>query len=188
MLPLPEPQPASSRAGNAAYRRMVLSSIGAILMYACSGSNAGSLSTASRGDSLSLDSLRCVEEGPAHACALYGVSVYELVAKPVEYHGKRVRVLGFAHFEFEGNGLYAHREDFEQSLYRNGLWLNWAPGPSDSSQNRYVLVEGTFDARMRGHFGMWSGSLSEVTRVDVMGKLVIPPLESIPTVDLGGRR
>jgi hypothetical protein len=139
-------------------------------------------------DSLSLDSLRCAAEGPAKSCAIYAVSLYELIAKPVEYHGKRVRVLGFAHFEFEGNGLYAHRDDYEQGLTKNGIWLAASNALADSTQDKYVLAEGTFNAIMRGHFGMWSGSLLEVTRLDTVGKLIIPPMESIPRIDLTSPR
>ena len=165
-------------------RSAILASFGALLLYACQGNSDISARTGAPSESLSIDSLRCVMEGPAKSCALYGVSVYELIAKPVEYHGKRVRVLGFAHFEFEGNGLYAHREDYEHQLTRNGLWLARPLGTPDSAQDRYVLVEGTFNARMQGHFGMWSGSLLNVTRLDVMGRLHVPPLDSIPEIDL----
>jgi hypothetical protein len=32
---------------------------------------------------------------------------------------------------------------------------------------KYVLVEGTFDAKMKGHMGLWSGSIQKITRCQV---------------------
>ncbi len=94
-----------------------------------------------------------------------------LLANPDIYHGKRVRLVGFANFEFESNGLYVSREDWRQSIYRNGLWVD-LPGdrPSAGQPNRrYVLVEGTFRADRQGHMGLWSGTLEQVTRLRAWG-------------------
>lgn len=101
-------------------------------------------------------------------CARYDVSLVELIARPERYGGKPVRVIGFAHFEFEGDGLYLHREDYERAIAKNGLWLEpkqGAVGPATLS-DRYVIVEGTFDARNTGHMGLWSGAVTHVTRLD----------------------
>lgn len=113
---------------------------------------------------------------PDGGCALYGVSLYELIANPAPFHGKRVRVIGFGHFEFEGNALYAHREDFERHILRNGLWVN-LPARADSLNDDYVIVEARFDATSHGHLGMWSGTLDSVTRLE---RWKLPPL-SQPT-------
>ena len=51
---------------------------------------------------LSLDSLRCVQTDAMHRCAWYGVSIYELVTQPREWHGRRVRVIGYAHYSRRG--------------------------------------------------------------------------------------
>lgn len=116
---------------------------------------------------LSLDSLRCGEANAQGQCDLYDVSLYELITRPEAFHGKRVRVIGFAHFEFEGDALYAHREDWERGLLKNGVWLVPPKSGADSLNNHYILVEGRFSATSRGHFGLWSGSLDSVTRYDV---------------------
>jgi hypothetical protein len=107
---------------------------------------------------------------------LWGPSLIELIARPESYHGKRVRVIGFVNFEFEGNGLYVSREDWRQSIARNGVWITPPKGfESDSAPSRhqpnqrYVIVEATFHGGPGGHFGMWSGSLDSVTRIDPWG-------------------
>jgi hypothetical protein len=132
--------------------------------------------------SMSVDSLRCGQQGSDHRCAVYDVSLYELIASPLTFHGKHVRVIGFAHLEFEGNGLYAHREDWERGISRNGLWLN-APIGSDSLSDHYVLAEGRFEATMRGHMGMWSGTLDSVTHLQ---RWEFPP--DPPQLDSSGTR
>lgn len=119
-----------------------------------------------------LDSLRCGELGRANHCALYQVSLYELLARPDVYHGKRVRVLGFVHFEFEGDALYPHREDYERGLPTNGVRITRPPGIADSLSDRYAIVEGTFDARSPG---LYSGTLNDVTRLQLWEHPPGPP-------------
>jgi hypothetical protein len=105
----------------------------------------------------------------AHASEPLDVSLIQLIADPVKYQGKVVKVVAYLHLEFEGNGLYLHREDFEQSLYRNGIWID-ATGSffqsAKSNNNSYVIVIGTFDSSDRGHMGLWSGAINHIERLD----------------------
>ena len=115
--------------------------------------------------------LFCEEVDAAGPCTLWGPSMIALLANPDIYHGKRVRLVGFANFEFESNGLYVSREDWRQSIYRNGLWVD-LPGDrqsADQPNRRYVLIEGTFRADRQGHMGLWSGTLEQVTRLRAWG-------------------
>ena len=128
-------------------------------------------------DSLRMQT-RCEQAGTNERCGLWGPSLIELIARPELYDGKRVRVIGFVNFEFEGNGLYVSKEDWEQSISRNSLWIEPPVGfESDSAPSkrhpnqRYVIVEGTFSARNTGHMGMRSGAIEEVTRLDPWGTL-----------------
>lgn len=133
---------------------------------------------------LGLDSLRCAAVDGVGHCTLYGVSLYELIARPEVFHGRRVRVIGFAHFEFEGDGLYVHREDWERSISMNGLWIHPPSTGADSLNNHYLLVEGRFNAKMRGHFGMWGGSLDSVTRYEIWDRPHSPlTLQILPPPD-----
>jgi hypothetical protein len=96
---------------------------------------------------------------------LYPASIIELIAFPQVFDGKRVRTIGYIHFEFEGNALYPDHEDYVRRQYGNGLWVDLAPGVSrDDCHDRYALVEGTFRAADRGHMGRWSGAIVQVTR------------------------
>jgi len=107
----------------------------------------------------------------SHAAYPEIVSLVRLIAAPREFDGKRVVVMGVPRIEFESNGLYLHREDFDQGLTKNALWL---AVPEDKRnewkalEGKYVLVEGTFNAENTGHFGIYSGSISKITRFQLL--------------------
>lgn len=97
--------------------------------------------------------------------AMSDVSLIQLISTPAAYDAKTVRVIGFCHLEFEGNGLYLHREDFERAIYKNAIWID-APRDKAALSDQYVLIEATFDASEHGHVGLFSGSLKDVTRME----------------------
>ncbi len=118
-------------------------------------------------------STRCAELDVERRCTLWFPSIVELIARPDLYDGRRVRVIGFVNFAFEGNALYLSRADWEHGVRRNGLWVDpparfesdWGPSRAEPNR-RYVLIEATFRASSRGHLGLWSGALEQVTRVE----------------------
>lgn len=98
------------------------------------------------------------------------MSLIELIANPLRYDRKQVQVIGFLRLEFEGDALYLHREDFDHAISKNAVSV---VRPSDLSgkqliqvDKKYVIWEGTFNARDRGHMGMFSGSLTHITRLE----------------------
>jgi hypothetical protein len=99
------------------------------------------------------------------------ISLIQLIANPEKYDGKQVRVFGFVRIEHEGSSIYLHREDYEQGLRRNGLWLHAndhaAPGSKEAAvNNHYALIEGKFVAKDHGHLGLWSGAITDITRLE----------------------
>lgn len=116
---------------------------------------------------------RCVRPDTQGQCALWAPSLVELIARPEVYDGRRVLVIGFVNFEFEGNHLYLSRADWEHGVIGNRLWIDPPPqfesdwGPARAEPNRrYVIVEATFRAERRGHLGLASGALEGVSRLD----------------------
>lgn len=104
----------------------------------------------------------------AESSELKDVSMIQLIANPQQYDGKPIRVMAFLHLEFEGNALYLHREDFDKSLLSNAVWISLDDQQIRTSKKfsgGYVLVEGVFSAKDRGHLGIFSGSIQQVTRV-----------------------
>src|SRR3989442_648937 len=106
-------------------------------------------------------------------CVLWGPSLLELITRPEVYDGRRVRVVGFVNFEFEGNALYLSRTDWENGLTRSAVWVdpptgfesNWGPARGQPNR-RYVIVVATFRAGRRGRLGLFSPAMDEITRLD----------------------
>jgi hypothetical protein len=53
---------------------------------------------------------------------------------------------------------------------KNGLWLACAETAIEGSKeaqvkDRYALIEGRFTAKKKGHRGLWSGSIEDITRM-----------------------
>jgi hypothetical protein len=96
------------------------------------------------------------------------VSLLQLIATPERYDGRVVRVEGYLRLEFEESVLYLHKEDSEQMLSRNAVWISFGPQSSKANglRNQYVIVEGKFRSDKHGHMGAFVGAIEEVTRVD----------------------
>lgn len=107
--------------------------------------------------------------GIAHADEPVDVSIIQLISTPERYERKVVRLIAFLRIEFEGHALYMHREDYEQGITRNGIWIelpSQSVARSKPLDQSYIIAVGTFDSTNKGHMGLWSGSLSHVSRLD----------------------
>jgi hypothetical protein len=98
------------------------------------------------------------------------VTLVRLIANPEKFDGKLIRVIGFLRLEFEGNVLYLHREDYENAILGDGIWVDVTSVITKQSATlnmNYVLLEGVFSADERGHMGMWSGTIKQVRRAQL---------------------
>ena len=98
------------------------------------------------------------------------VTLVQLIANPEKFDGKSIRVIGFLRLEFEGNELYLHREDYENAILGDGIWVDVTPEMTKQKETlnmHYVLLEGTFSAGDRGHMGMSSGSIKAIRRAEL---------------------
>jgi hypothetical protein len=98
----------------------------------------------------------------------HDVSIIALVATPERFDGKLVRVVGWAIFAFESQGIFVAREHTVHS--KNGIWLD-APTSAEAAElgSTMVIVEGVFDSHTHGHLSMWSGTLTKVQRLQTWG-------------------
>jgi hypothetical protein len=93
----------------------------------------------------------------------------QLLANPDQYDGKGITVIGFLRFEFEGNELYLHEDDYRNGISKDGFWVSLDPRVRDDANKlnmHYVLAVGVFDARNKGHMSMTSGEI-RVTFVEL---------------------
>jgi hypothetical protein len=99
------------------------------------------------------------------------ISLIKLLANPELYNQQVVHVQGFLELEFEGTALYLHREDWEQMLTRNALWLDV---PSEIWERkyeiteRYVQVTGVFRSDCRGHMDLFGGAITRIQDIRKM--------------------
>lgn len=101
------------------------------------------------------------------------VSVVQLIANPQAYDGKYVRVIGFVSLAFEGTAVYLHQDDYKFGIFKNALWLDIAKADRRGYMEydlKYVLVEGTFDAKETGHRGGFSGGIKNIERFQVQNE------------------
>ena len=92
------------------------------------------------------------------------LSMVDLISNPELFDGQKVVVQGYVHMEFEGNGVYLHKDDFLYGNTHNALWLNMADAINvRKCQDTYATVKGTFKAGLGGHFDMYSGVLDHIT-------------------------
>lgn len=88
------------------------------------------------------------------------VSLTALVANGESFDSKLVRVVGWATFAFEAQGIFVSQEQAVHA--KNGVWLDLRLTPAMTQLAAgHVIVEGVFDATSNGHLGMWSGSLTK---------------------------
>ena len=99
------------------------------------------------------------------------VSLIRLIANPEKFNGQKVRVIGYLHLGFEDFVLCLHKEDYIKSISKNGVWVDIKNRTQLKSfskySDHYVLLEGIFDSQMTGHMGMNSGSIQNISRLQI---------------------
>jgi len=99
------------------------------------------------------------------------VTLVQLIANPEKFDGRMIKVIGFFRFAFEGTVLYLHRQDYENAILGNGIWVDVTPGMVKQCVTtlhmNYAIFEGVFSARQRGHMNIWSGTIKQVRRAEL---------------------
>ena len=94
-------------------------------------------------------------------------TLLQLLVDPAKYHGRKVLVLGYCRLEFEGLAIYLHKEDYTHGL-GNMVWLELDRKGITPARAKitYCLVAGTYNGNNRGHFGLYSGAIEQITRYE----------------------
>jgi hypothetical protein len=100
--------------------------------------------------------------------ATVAVTFDDLLKRPAEYAGKRVRVLGHYHGEFEGSHFSRSKET--EPEYEHAFWLGGYSAFVDSEKfskinDTFIVVDATFAPHSNGHMGLWKAELSRVTAI-----------------------
>jgi hypothetical protein len=105
-------------------------------------------------------------------------SFSQLMANSNRYHGKKIRLEGFLHVEFEGNAIYLCKDHADHLICKEGFWVSFDKKALSFDENagprhfhrRWVLIEGTFDKDERGHMSAWSGAIQNIDRIILSDK------------------
>lgn len=106
----------------------------------------------------------CRPPGRQEPSATVNVSLVSLIADPDRYHGRTVAVVGVLRLDFEGTALYLHREDYEERISTNAVWLRFDGdhGMSDRRElgGQYVAVRGRFHGDDKGFGRMYAATIA----------------------------
>jgi len=95
------------------------------------------------------------------------ISLIHLIQHPDLYDQKEVRVIGYASLKFEGKAIYISKEDYENAITKNAIWLDVELTDAlRKLHETYVLAEGIFDKDNLGHLRLYSGALKNVSRLE----------------------
>lgn len=110
---------------------------------------------------------RFVTQGDDQPCV--AVTLPELLATPEKYHGKRVRVSGYHHAEFEHSSLSAGPDSirkYNESVWLGGMSHYAKPADVVSHNDAFITVEGAFTGGSGGHLGLWAGEIDRLTKIE----------------------
>lgn len=81
-----------------------------------------------------------------------------------------MQVKGYLHVRFEGTAIYLSKADADHLITSNGFWVTFDEKKAISAESKkfdekYVLMEGTFNKDNLGHLGLWQGAIEKVDRI-----------------------
>lgn len=142
---------------NFLFSTLVLSSF---LIFSCSHPKFASKTNSSQVDTISNDT-----------SVIKDVSIIALIANPLLYNHSKIRIIGYLHLEFEGTCIYIHKEDYKNAISKNALWIDLISREKMRSlqkfSDHYVIIEGIFNAGDKGHMEMNSGTVTNISRIDL---------------------
>jgi hypothetical protein len=103
------------------------------------------------------------------------ISIISLISNPEKYHKKRIIVDGYFNFQKEGDAIYVNKSDYENLLYKNGIYLSISQEFLERQNIQppykgYVSIEGIFNKDKLGSYGFYSGTLEEVISISRLYK------------------
>ena len=98
------------------------------------------------------------------------VSMVQLLATPEKFDGKRIVVLGFLQIHQEADLLYLSKEDYDNVILGNTLWVDVTEEMGKRRETlglKYVRLEGTFRAgnEMRNRVSV--GGITDITSCEL---------------------
>ena len=101
------------------------------------------------------------------------VSIINLIASPEKFHGKTIKISGYAKISKETSALYLSEDDAKYTNFPNSIWLDIEKSKKElfetiNFNNQWVFIEGEFDASHKGHLGMYRGAIVSMQRLELL--------------------
>jgi hypothetical protein len=103
------------------------------------------------------------------------VEFSDLLADPVKYAGRRIRLTGFYLLGFEASVLYETAESLRRGGLENGVWVYWPKNDEVAEilfqhKERPVTIYGIVTCRSggQGHLGLFKVGIDQIDRVVVL--------------------
>jgi len=93
------------------------------------------------------------------------VSLIQLLARPADFDGQRVHLVGYVTVGFEEQALFLNPADHENGIFENSVALDLGNKQMPLGSDEYAQVEGTFHAKpvTSGRLGV--GKLDSITKL-----------------------
>ncbi len=99
------------------------------------------------------------------------VNLKDLLTNPIQYHGKRVAVVGYYYAFFPERSLYIDESARRSHSYQQSLWISSPSSFADASAlhettQGWLRVEGIYLHGRTGHAMLWPGAIVRTTRIE----------------------
>lgn len=100
------------------------------------------------------------------------VTILDLQRQPKRFDSQSVWVRGYLHLEFEGDGLYWRKADYQNQTYINSVRVHFADSLAQTKalaeySDHYVVLKGTFNPTLTN---LESGAIIEITSLNALQK------------------
>jgi len=99
------------------------------------------------------------------------VSLVQLLSSPDKYDKTRVVVLGFLTIGQENNRLYLGKNDYDNALLPNSIWVDISDKMIEQRSEltmKYVRLAGTFHLGYRGRSSILVGGIGEISDCSIV--------------------
>ena len=99
------------------------------------------------------------------------VSLVQLLSSPEKYDGKHIAVMGFLTIGQENNVLYLGKNDYDNALLPNSVWIELSDGMIKNRNEltmKYVRVVGVFHQGHSGRSRVFVGGISGISDCSVL--------------------
>jgi hypothetical protein len=103
------------------------------------------------------------------------ISIITVIANPEKYHKKTIQIQGYFTNEKEGTAIYLAKNDFQNLIYKNGIYLYIPDNAMEKFKielphQGYVTITGVYNKDKKGSYNFYSGGLENITQIDRMYK------------------